>query len=101
MGEAVTQGQFYDAMRSLDEKLQANHRSQREHMDETAENILTVFRVHERDDRVVADRVLVIEEQRKVEKETATRRSAIAGSVAAGVLLGLIEALKKTFGTHP
>lgn len=55
---------------------------------------------HAREDELVARRVTVIETERAVEKRTTTQRGAIAGSIAAGLVLTLVESLKKAFG-HP
>ncbi len=55
---------------------------------------------HAADDRLVADRVLTIETERGIEKRAASQHGAIAGSISAGLVLGLVEGLKRLFGSH-
>lgn len=98
MGEPVTQAQFFTAMRELDQKLLDYHGRQRQHIDERADKIIAALALHEDDDRLVADRVLTIETERAFEKRAASQHGAIAGSVSAGLVIGLIEGLKKVFG---
>lgn len=52
---------------------------------------------HADKDDEVESRVTVIETERGLEKQTATRHGAIGGSIAAGLVLGLVESLKKAF----
>lgn len=98
MSEPVTQGQFFEAMRQLDEKLQDYHRRGREHVDQQADKILEAFAEHELSDRAVADRVLRIETERGIEKQTAARRGALAGSIVAAGVVACFEGIKKALG---
>lgn len=95
MPEAVTQSQFYEAMRQLEDKIQAYHRSSRENIDQQCERILVAFRKHEDDDRIVANDVLTIKTERAIEKQQAKRYGAISGTVAASLIIALVEALRK------
>jgi hypothetical protein len=45
----------------------------------------------------ISDRLLVVETERDVEKRTASQHGAIAGSVSAGLVVGLVEAIKRAF----
>ncbi len=50
--------------------------------------------------RAVADRVLTIETERGIEKRAASQHGAIAGSLSAGAVMGIVEGLKRLFGAH-
>jgi hypothetical protein len=99
---AVSQGQFFLSMQQLDDKLQDYHRRGREHVDEQVGKILTAFTEHENSDRLIEqglrDRVLRIETERTIEKQTSARRGAIAGSIGAGIVLGFVETVKRIIG---
>lgn len=98
MGEPVTQGQFFERMAQLEEKMQDYHRRQRDHIDAQTEKLEAAFQTHETEDRAIADRVLMIETERGIEKTNAMRHGAIAGTVAAGLILGLVESFKRLLG---
>lgn len=102
MSEGITQGQFFERIAALEEKLQENHRSQREHVDDRFDRMMEVFGAHERDDRQIEmgfrDRLRTIETERGIEKTNASRHGAIAGTVTAGLILGLVEAFKRLMG---
>lgn len=99
MAEPVTQGQFFERIAALEEKLQDNHRSQRDHVDERFDKLMEIFGRHEIDDRKIEigfrDRLTTIETERNIEKSTASKHGAIAGTVTAGLIMGLIEAFKR------
>jgi hypothetical protein len=97
-GEPVTQGQFFERMSMLEEKMQDYHRRGREHVDQQADKILHVIDTQQNSLQGVANRVLMMETQREMEKAAEVRRSLIAGSVSAGVLIGAIESMKRLFG---
>lgn len=99
-GEGITQGQFFERMEMLEERMQDYHRKSREHVDRQVEKILEAFSAHEVIDRDVADRVLTIETERGIEKTAASKHGAIAGSIVAGLIVGLAEAIKRLMGAH-
>lgn len=47
--------------------------------------------------QLIANRVLTIETERGIEKQIAARQGAIFGSVAAGLIIAAIEAVKRLF----
>lgn len=98
MGEPVTQSQFYAEMTALRNEIAAQGASFRRHLGEESDKVLAAFFEHEKTDREVADRVLTIETERGIEKQIASRHGAIAGSIAAALILMLIEAAKKALG---
>lgn len=94
MAETVTQGQFFQSMQDMDEKNVEQHRRLRQTVEEGFLRLERKLDDHARDDRVVADRVLVIETERKEEKAMVVRRStwlAIAISSAITAAWKLIE----------
>lgn len=101
MSDPVTQAQFYERMAMFDQKLQEYHRNSREHIDEQTDRLLEVFAAHEKEDREIVTRVTIIETERGIEKKEASKHGAIAGSLGAGLVLGLVEAVKRMLGPHP
>lgn len=98
MGDPVTQAQFYEAVRKLDETMHAHHKSQREHIDRRYAAIEDIFRDHEKEDQAIALRVTVIETERLGEQRVAARRGTWAGLAAAAGFSLVSEFLKHTFG---
>lgn len=99
-GHNVTQGQFFERIGQLEDRMQDYHRRSREHVDEKIDKVLEAFRAHEDVDREVADRVLTIETERGIEKTNASKHGAIAGSLGAGLTMGLVEGVKRLWGGH-
>lgn len=111
MSDPVTQSQFYAEMQKLSESMQEYHRRGRDHADFIAERLLAdfnqrlnrtdnTFRNHELADIDVEHRVTVIEAEREVEQRLASKHGAIAGTITSGLVVGLIEAVRRIF-SHP
>jgi hypothetical protein len=76
-GEPVTQGQFFERMNQSDEKYLEAHRRLRESIDATRQALEAKLDEHTRDDRVVADDVLVLMNERDAAKNQAISRSTV------------------------
>lgn len=98
MGEPVTQGQFYERMQQSDTAQIDAHTRLRKSMDDGFALLRHELIEHSKEDRLVADRVLVIETQRADEAKAAMRRGAWAGMIAAAVMSGAIQAIKALLG---
>ena len=85
----------------LDERLTAHAAEMRLGFVELRRSLDT----HAADDRDVANRVTRLEEMHRavseITKEVSQWHGAIYGTIAAGAVTGLIEALKRLFGPHP
>lgn len=86
MAEPVTQGQFFDRMNQSDEKQTEAHSKLRTSMEEGFAALREELVDHAKEDRLVADRVLVIETQRADEAKAAMKRGAWAGVVAGAAI---------------
>lgn len=98
MGEPVTQGQFFEAIQQIRDQIEAKHASMRQYVGERADAIEATMVEHSKEDRLVADRVLVIETQRADEAKAAMKRGAWAGMIAAAAMSGAIQAIKALLG---
>lgn len=98
MGEPVTQGQFFEAVQQLQDKIDAKHTSIRQYVGERSDKLEAAMKLHADEDRLVADRVLVIETQRADEARAAIKHGAWAGIVAAAGVTGMLEAAKHALG---
>ncbi len=85
---------------SLERRMVEHNQAIRADMNTGFRDLATRFSSHEDEDQDVATRVTVIETERDIEKSVAGRRGALAGSIAAGLVLTAVEALKKAF-SHP
>jgi hypothetical protein len=97
----VTQGQFWEAFRQLQELIEQKHRSLRDNMDRGFERLEGKLDKHESDDRLVENRVLRIETERQSEKDQLAKKSTIVGIVAAGGFTGVWKAIEYFFMGHP
>lgn len=100
MSEPVTQAQFFDRMQQIEDKMQDYHRRQRDHIDAQTLKLELALATHETADQLVANRVLMIETERGIEKQVAAKHGVIAGSIGAGVVVGVVESVKRWLG-HP
>lgn len=102
MANSVNQEQFYEAMGTLRDQIEAKHRSQREHIDVRCNAIEAVLKHHEAEDRAVEKRVTAIETDRSHEQKVAAkigaRRGAWAGAAVAAGLGLVVEYVKYAFG---
>lgn len=98
MGDPVTQGQFFEAMKQLREDSHESHKRLRETIEGGFEKVGERFDAHEREDRIVANDVLIIKTQRQMEAAQALKRGAWAGIIAAAGLTGALEAVKHLAG---
>lgn len=98
MGEPVTQGQFFERMQQSDDRQIEAHQRLRKSMEDGFALLRTELHEHSKEDRLVADRVLVIETQRADEAKAAVKRGAWAGILAAAGLTGVVELGKALFG---
>ncbi len=83
---------------SIEKRMTEHNGAMRHEMITGFAELRRVFSDHEDDDRIVEHRVTVIETERDFEKRTASQHGAIAGSVSAGLVLGLVEGVKRMFG---
>lgn len=91
----VTQGQFFTAMETLRELIDTKHASMRQYVGERADRLEQHLKDHEDTTQRVADRVLVIETERKEESKQELKRSAIMSLFVAAGLTGVVEAFKR------
>jgi len=61
-------------------------------------SIRSAMEKHGEEDELVERRVTIIETERGIEKQQAVRRGAVAGSITAALVIGLIESIKKALG---
>lgn len=98
MGDPVTQGQFFEAVQQLQDKIDAKHTSMREYVGQRADKLEAVIERHADDDtsrfKAVTDRLLIIETERAGEKSQAMKRATVVGILTAGGITSLIEAMK-------
>lgn len=85
----------------MEARFQESHQRLRQEMNHGFHELATQFRGHEDEDRKVADRLLRIETERDTEKSIASKHGALAGSISAGLVIGLVEAVKRLFVSHP
>lgn len=90
----ITQGQFYDAIQKLRDHLDAKHTSLRESMEDGFARLDAKLDQHAKDDSLVANRVLVIETQRKEEASQVMRRSTWMALIAAAGLTAVWDLVK-------
>lgn len=90
----VTAGQFFEAMRQLNDKIDTKHTSMHNRLDDHFNRLDQKLERHERDDLDVAKRVTVIETERKDEQQQAVKRSVWTGILAAAGMTGLMDAAK-------
>lgn len=98
MGDPVTQLQFYERMQQSDSAQIDAHARLRKSMEEGFALLRHELIEHSKEDRLVADRVLVIETQRADEAKATMKRGAWAGVLAAAALSGAIQAVKALLG---
>lgn len=97
MPEPITQGLFFETIRQLEEKMLAQHHRLRDTIETRFDQLNSKLTLHEDDDRVVADRVLVMETQRAEEARQAIKRGTWAGLLAASAIGTIMEVLKVWF----
>lgn len=101
MSEPVTQGQFFEAMRQQSASFEERHRHIREDIKDGFQALTEKIDEHVKEDRVVADAVLRIQTERKIEKDAAVKRGTWAGMAGAAALTIVVESIKKIFsGSH-
>ena len=82
---------------SLERRMVEHNQAMRADMNTGFRDMANRFTAHEDEDQDVKTRVTVIETERDIEKSVAGRRGALAGSVAAGLILTAVEAVKRAF----
>lgn len=87
-----------ERLESIESRMISHNASLRSDMNTGFRDLSAKFDAHEREDRIVATKVTVIETERGIEKATASRHGAISGSIAAGLVLTAFEAIKKAMG---
>ena len=104
MSEPVTQGQFFEAMRQLNDKIDSKHASLRAGFEDHFLRIERSLDDHTREDRLVADRVLTIEndrrsgnERRKEDQQRADRRTGVISTAISLFWAGILFALGLLF----
>ena len=87
MTDGVSQEQFYAALQNLELRLLSR-------IDDRANRLEGALAEHADDDRMVANRVLVIETQRYEEKALAVKRGVWSGIAAASGMTAFIEIVR-------
>ena len=72
----VTSGDIFEVFTMLSEKIDTKHASLRDSLDDLSQRLWARMDSHSREDRLVADRVLRIEENRSAEQAEALRNEA-------------------------
>lgn len=85
---------------SIERRMTEHHQGMRADMNVGFADLRRAFAEHEDEDRKVADRLLRVETERDVEKRTASQHGAVAGSITGGLVIGLVEGVKRLLG-HP
>lgn len=85
-------------LESIEKRMGEHNSAMRADMNAGFGDLRRAFSDHEDDDQAVEKRVTIIETERGIEKETASRHGAIAGTIAAGLVLALVESIKKMIG---
>src|SRR3990167_6496143 len=105
MSEPISQAIFFETVQQLRNDLQENHARLRMDMtmgfkalEAKMDVAATKLDAHAADDRVVADRVLVIEVERKNEAASTLKRNGIAALLGAAGLTAAWETLKRLVG---
>ena len=95
---------LFESLKRLDERMTAHAAEARLSAAETRADFQALRQVldaHAADDRVVADRVTRMEADVEAQRRLGQKHGAIAGTIAAGAVAGLLEGLKRLFGPHP
>lgn len=94
MGDPVTQGQFFERMQLSDERRDEQHGRVRDSLEALRDQL----NYHAAEDaghfKEVMDRLLVIETERKGEKESAVKRATWIGLLAASATTGFWKAVE-------
>ena len=98
MAEPVTQGIFFETINQLRKDFQESHGRLRRDMTEGFADLSSKLDVHAKDDQDVADRVLVIETERKGEQSQSMKRGTWAALLGAAGLTAAWEGWKKMAG---
>ena len=93
MGD-VTQSQFYEAMRELNDRIDRRHTTLRESMERGFDVLNAKLDAHVKDDQDVERRVTVIETRRDEEAKLSIKRGTWAGLLAAFGLTVAWEVLR-------
>lgn len=94
MADPVSQGIFFERMEQLQRQFIDSHTRLRHSMEAGFDDLRQKLDDHAKDDQKVADRVLVIETERKSEQAQAVRRGTWAGLLSATGLTALLKALE-------
>ena len=91
----ISQAQFYEAMQQMRDLIDEKHASQRIFIADRADRIEHQIAEHAKEDRLVADRVLTLENERDTVKRQTVSRSTIIALVIAipGAALALYTLL--------
>ena len=85
---------LHEELRSLRQDMTVLHQTTRAELQGLGQQILAKLESHAEDDRLVANRVLVIETQRSEEAKQSMKRGTWAGILAAGGITGTVEIVK-------
>lgn len=99
-GSALPYAWLTQRLDSIEKRMTEHNQSMRADMHTGFSDLRRLFSEHEDEDQAVEKRVTIIETERGIEKQTASRHGAVAGSIAAGLVLALVESIKKML-SHP
>lgn len=89
MPDPVTQKQFFEGKEEILQAQLAQHRSIRDALEQFKNALSDQLDRHERDDRTVADRVLTIETERKLERGDAAKRMVWIGIIVSNAIAAI------------
>ena len=94
----ITQGMFFEAINQLRKDFAEAHARLRTDMTAGFGDLSSKLDAHAKDDQAVADRVLVMETERKGEQSQAMKRGTVAALLGAAGLTGAWEGFKRMAG---
>lgn len=99
MSDPVTQGQFFEAVQQLRDHIDEKHTSQRQFISTIADRIERKIEDHVKDDRIVADDVVKLMNEREIASKQSISRSTVIALIvstpgALYALWTLIHALR-------
>lgn len=98
MPDTVTQAIFFETAKQLTERIDANHKSMRQLIEEKFLQLDGQLDSHAKDDLKVEKRVDKLEWDKTKDRETAFTRSTIASAVIAPAAIAIWEIMKHAMG---
>ena len=97
MPDPITLSLFLSEMKAIHQTIESKHASLRQSMEEGFRDLECKLENHIKDDDTVADRVLVIETERKEEARQIVKRSGLLALLASAGLTGVIRIIEKVW----